>query len=264
MLKIIDSHSHLNDEKLINDIDNILLKMKEYNVVGVLIPGYTYGASLDAIKLAEENKEFYAAIGIHPQNIDDVDLSILDKIEENLNNKKVIAIGEIGLDYHYRDDNKEKQFEFFLKQLDLSYKYNLPVVIHSRDATNDTLTLLKDYIKVKGKRENIGIMHSFSGSIETMNEYINLGFYISFSGPVTFKNARINKECATACPLDRILVETDAPYLTPEPHRGERNEPAYVYYTLKHIAELKGITIEELGDITYNNFKKLFNLEDLS
>ena len=260
MTNLIDSHSHLNDEKLINDIDNVLLNMKEYNVDRVLIPGYNLSSSLDALKLAKTHEEFYAAVGIHPENIHEDTISVLGEIEKLLNNERVIAVGEVGLDYHYRDDDKEMQKEYFKRQLDLAFDYNLPVIIHMRDSTSDTLSVIKEHINNRGKRENIGIMHSFSGSVETMNEFLKLGFYISFSGPVTFKNARVNKECAIMCPLDRILVETDAPYLTPEPFRGKRNEPAYVFYTLEEIAKLKGI---KSADLAYNircNFHRLFNI----
>ena len=154
------------------------------------------------------------------------------------------------------------QKEFFIKQIELAYELNLPFVVHMRDATEDILNILKSTIKRLGKRENMGIIHSYSGSTETMNELIKLGFLISFSGPVTFKNAKIQKECASLCPLDKLLVETDSPYLSPEPFRGKMNEPKNTYYTLKYISELKGIDIKVLEDATSSNFNKLFHLEE--
>ncbi len=258
---IVDSHAHLNDEALINDIDNIMKNMDEYGVSMVLIPGWDIKSSIDAIEISNKNDEFYAAVGIHPENIDYLCLDDIEKIRELSNNKKVIAIGEIGLDYHYTKENKDMQFEFFKRQLKLALELDLPVVIHMRDCTEDLLNIVKEFKKENNLTEFRGIMHSFSGSIETMNEFLKLGFYISFSGPVTFKNARQQKECAINCPVDRMLVETDSPYLSPEPFRGKRNEPKNTYFTLKYISELRGESIDSLALATTNNFKRLFRLE---
>ena len=258
---IVDSHAHLNDEALINDIDNIMKNMDEYGVSMVLIPGWDIKSSIDAIEISNKNDEFYAAVGIHPENIDYLCLDDIEKIRELSNNKKVIAIGEIGLDYHYTKENKDMQFEFFKRQLKLALELDLPVVIHMRDCTEDLLNIVKEFKKENNLTEFRGIMHSFSGSIETMNEFLKLGFYISFSGPVTFKNARQQKECAINYPVDRMLVETDSPYLSPEPFRGKRNEPKNTYFTLKYISELRGESIDSLALATTNNFKRLFRLE---
>jgi len=263
MEKLIDSHSHLNDSCFDNEIEKIIKNMKEMNVDKVLVPAWDINSSLKTVELIKNNDELYGAVGIHPENIDGLKIEDISKIKDLAMNKKIIAIGEIGLDYHYTSENKELQKNFLIKQLDLSYEMNLPVLIHMRDATEDFMILIKDYIKRKGMRDNIGIMHSFSGSVETMNELIKLGFYISFSGPVTFKNARVQKECAMACRNDRILIETDAPYLTPHPYRGLRNEPKNVYYVLEEISKLKNISIDELSKDIRENFKKLFNLEEL-
>ena len=261
MEPIVDSHAHLNDDVLINDIENIKNNMNEFGVSMVLIPGWDIKSSIDAINISNNFDGFYAAIGIHPENIDGLELDDIDKIKDLSKNNKVIAIGEIGLDYHYTKDNKEQQILFFKKQLSLALELDLPVVIHMRDCTEDLLNVVKEFKKENNLYKIRGIMHSFSGSIETMNEFLKLGFYISFSGPVTFKNARQQKECAINCPMDRILVETDSPYLTPEPFRGKRNEPKNVYFTLKYISELRGESIDSLADATTNNFKKLFRLE---
>ena len=230
---IIDSHAHLNDKALINDINSIIKNMDDNGVSKVLIPGWDIESSIDAIKLSTSYDKFYAAIGIHPENIDGLTLDDINKLKELAKNDKVIAIGEIGLDYHWTKETIKEQKEFFKAQLDLSLELNLPVVIHMRDCTEDLLSIVKEFKNEHNLDSIKGIMHSFSGSVETMNEFLKLGFYISFSGPVTFKNARQQKECASLCPIDRILVETDSPYLTPEPHRVKRNEPANVFYVLK-------------------------------
>ena len=262
MIKIIDSHSHLNDEHLINSLDEIYKNMKDFGVYKVLIPSWDYESSKLALEIANKYENTYVAVGIHPLNIEGKTIEDVDKLREFLDDPKVIAIGEIGLDYHYRSDNKEDQKAFLVKQLELSYEYDLPVVIHMRDATEDYLNLIKEFIKNHRKRLNLGIMHSYSGSKETMDELLKLGFLISFSGPVTFKNSRILKDCALNCPIDKMLVETDAPYLTPEPKRGQLNEPANVYYVLKYISELKGITFEDLSYNIKENFNSLFKMED--
>ena len=259
---IIDSHAHLNDKALIDDLDNIIKNMDELGVSHVLIPGWDIDSSIDAIRLSNEYDRFYAAIGIHPENIDGLTLEDISKIKELSKNKKVIAIGEIGLDYHYTKENKELQFEFFKKQLSLALELDLPVVIHMRDCTEDLLNIVKEFVKENKLSSMRGIMHSYSGSVETMKEFLKLGFYISFSGPVTFNNARTQKECATICPLDRLLVETDSPYLTPVPYRGKRNEPKNTYYTLKYISELRNEPFDKMVQSTTNNFKTLFRLEN--
>ena len=179
--------------------------------------------------------------------------SLLQKfIEENLNHKKIIAIGEIGLDYHYTKDNKESQIELFKNQLSLAEKYNMPVIIHSREATLDTLNTIKEY-KLKG------IIHSFNGSLETAKEYIKLGYLIGVNGVVTFKNSNI-KNVIKELPLESIVIETDSPYLTPEPFRGKQNYPGHILDIANFICELKSVSMEELINITNNNLNKMFNI----
>ena len=255
---IIDSHAHLNDEKIINDITNIISRMKANGVLRVLVPGWDKESSKLSVKLSNEYDEIYGAVGIHPENVEGIELSDLDEIKELTKNKKIVAIGEVGLDYHWTAETKDKQKEFFIKQIALSYELNLPLVIHLRDATEDCINILKENIKIYGKRENMGVMHSFSGSVETMNECLKMGFYISFSGPVTYKNARTIKEAALTCPMDRILVETDSPYLPPVPLRGTINEPKNVVYILNEIANIKGIDVKTLEEETTKNFNRLF------
>ena len=255
---MIDSHAHLNDNGFISDFKEVIKRAKENGVKTILIPGWDIPSSINAISIANEFEGVYAAIGIHPENLDNLEPNYLLVLEELAKSPKVVAIGEIGLDYHYTKENVDKQIEVFKAQLHLARKLILPVVIHSRDCTSDMLHTLKEFVKEVGFNERIGVMHSYSGSKETMTEFLKLGLYISFSGPVTYKNAPINKENATLCPLDKILVETDSPYLTPMPNRGKRNEPSYVIYTAQEIANLKGIDIEELDKITTNNFNNLF------
>ena len=255
---MIDSHAHLNDNAFISDFKEVIKRAKENGVKTILIPGWDIQSSINAISIANEFENVYAAIGIHPENLDNLDPNYLLVLEELTKSPKVIAIGEIGLDYHYTKENVDKQIDVFKAQLHLACKLNLPVVIHSRDCTSDMLHTLKEFVKEVGFNERIGVMHSYSGSKESMTEFLKLGLYISFSGPVTYKNAPINKENATLCPLDKILVETDSPYLTPMPYRGKRNEPSYVIYTAQEIANLKGIDIEELDRFTTNNFNNLF------
>ena len=262
MDRIIDSHAHLNDERFIGHTDEIINRAKELGVDKFLIPSWDIESSKVAIDIANEYDDVYAAVSIHAQDVGPFTLDDLDRIKELAkSSKKVIAIGETGLDYHYGKEDSDKQKEFFIKQLDIARELDLPVIIHLRDAASDFINTIKEYMKDRNIKQMNGVMHSYSESCETMKVLLKYGFYISFSGPVTFKNARVQKECALNCPLDRMLVETDSPYLSPEPFRGTTNEPRNVYYTLKYIAELSGMDISDLAEITTNNFMRLFNLE---
>lgn len=255
---MIDSHAHLNDEKIINDIDSIITRAKEVNCTNIMVPGWDIISSKAAIDLSKRFDEIIAAVGIHPENIDGLSIDDIKIIKEISKFDKVKAIGEIGLDYYWRKDNKDIQKKFFEKQIELSYELNLPIIIHSRDSIQDVYDILYSLYKRFGKRENPGVLHSYSGSKEMMMSFLNLGYYISFSGPVTYKNASSIKECALHCPLDRILVETDSPYLPPVPLRGTINEPKNTLYILEEISRIKGISIEELEKHTVSNFKRLF------
>ena len=204
--------------------------------------------------MADKYSFIYAAVGIHPEEI--YKEESIEEIKKLTSHKKVVAIGEIGLDYHYDDTNKEDQMKYFIDQLNLANEVNLPVVIHSRDAQKDTLDTLKT-IKIN----NSGVVHCFSGSLESAKELLKLGFYLGFDGPITFKNARNALEVLEYMPLDKILIETDAPYLTPIPFRGERNNSMYLTYVINKIAEIKNISSEEIADITMNNAKTLFKIK---
>lgn len=253
---LIDSHAHLDDRRFDRDRDRLIKSLKEFGVELVINPGADLSSSIKAVSLAEEYDNIYAAVGVHPHSAKEMDESTIGLLKSFTNREKVIAIGEIGLDYYYDNSPRDVQRKRFIEQLNLAKEVNLPVIIHSREANKDTFDILKE--AQDGSLR--GVMHCFSGSVEMAMEYIKLGFYVSLAGPVTFKNARIPKEVAKAVPLDKLMIETDAPYLTPEPYRGKRNEPIYVRYVAGTIAELKGLTFEEVAKQTAENTKRLFNI----
>ncbi|MCK5731395.1 MAG: TatD family hydrolase [Tenericutes bacterium] len=253
---LFDSHAHLNDEKLIDRIDEVIENAKKNNVTKIVCVGYDYDSSLLAIELAEQCDSIFASIGIYPSEAKTFNMD-LSWIEEHINNPKVVAIGEIGLDYYWDKTFKQEQIELFINQVKLANKWKKPVIIHMRDATKDTYDVLKEY-----KSEEIsGVMHCYSSSKEVMQQFIDLNMYISLAGPVTFKNAKVPKEVAKAISLDRLLIETDSPYLTPVPFRGKTNEPKNVLHVAEEIAKLKGISLEEVEMQTYKNTCKLYNIE---
>lgn len=246
-----DTHCHLYSEYY-EDIGLIIDKSKENNVNRWINNGCDNKTNKEVIKLLNLNNNMYGAIGIHPENIDSYKDEDLSFIEKNVSNKKILAIGEIGLDYHYTKDNRDKQINLFESQLLIAEKNNIPVIIHSRDATQDTINIIKKY-KVNG------VIHSFSGSLETAKEYIKLGFLLGINGVITFKNSKL-KEVIKEISLDNIVLETDSPYLSPEPYRGKQNNPSNIINIAKYICNLKNITLEELSEITNNNIKRIFNI----
>lgn len=255
---LFDSHCHLNDEKFKEDIDDIVKKIKENNIK-FLVSGYSIESSIEAIKIAKEYK-MYATIGISPNDISENKQDIIKAIEiiEKLvieNKDVVVGIGEIGLDYYWNTDNKELQKEYFIKQIELANKLNLPIAIHSREAYLDTIKILKENTVI-----NKGVFHCCEQNMELIREALKLDFYISFAGPITFKNAKKADEIIKQIPLDKLLIETDSPYLSPEPLRGRRNEPYNVKYVAQKIAEVKEKTINEIASITYDNVKRLYKL----
>lgn len=253
---LFDSHAHINDEKLINRIDEVLANAKENGVNKILCVGFDKASSLQAIEFANQYAEIYAAIGIHPSEAKLFNFD-LAWIEENSNNPKVVAIGEIGLDYYWDKTYSEEQKQLFVNQINLANKLNLPIIVHMRDATKDTY----DLIKQNKDQVTKGVMHCYSASAEAMQQFIDLNMYISLAGPVTFKNAKTPKEVAQKIDINSLLVETDCPYLSPTPFRGKTNEPKNVLYVAKEIAEIKGLSLEELSEITYRNTCRLFNIE---
>ncbi|MBQ9314746.1 MAG: TatD family hydrolase [Clostridia bacterium] len=246
-MKLIDSHAHLMDEMYQQDVEEVIKRCLENDIEFIVNIGYDKESSLEAVQFANQYDFMYAAVGLHPDacNESNIDLAFLKELAKN---KKVVAIGEIGLDYHYDETNRDNQKDGFIKQIQLANELSLPVAIHSRDADMDTLKILKE-----NKIENGFVMHCFSSSVEIAKEILKLGGYISLAGTVTFKNARNPKEVADMVPLDKLLVETDSPYLTPEPFRGKRNEPWHVWETAKKIAEIKNISLEEfVNDVNHN------------
>lgn len=254
---LIDSHAHLDDNRFDKDRDKLIKSLKDDGVDMIINIGADLQSSIKSVSLAEEYDNIYAAIGIHPHSAKEMDDSTIEVLKSFTNREKVVAIGEIGLDYHYDNSPRDVQRKRFKEQLDLAKEVDLPVVIHSRDADQETFDILKE--AQNGTLE--GVIHCYSGSVEMAKEYIKLGFYISLAGPVTFKNARVSREVAKAIPLDKLLVETDSPYLTPEPNRGKRNEPMYVRYVAARIAETKGVAFEEVATKAAANTKKLFRIK---
>lgn len=248
---LTDTHCHLTKE-FFPDLDETLENAKKCGVTRFISAADSLASSIEMIDIANEYKDVYIALGIHPENCFDnlEELKIL--IEKNLDNKKFIAIGEIGLDYYYGKDTKEKQIEIFEYQLQLAEDYNLPVVIHSRDATLDTINCLKKY-NVKG------VMHCFSGSLETARELIKMGFFIGVGGVMTFKNSHID-EIIKNIPLEKIILETDSPFLTPEPYRKYSNEPKYIKTIAEYLANLKHITLLEVEKTTEENVGGIFSI----
>lgn len=244
-----DTHCHIYKEYY-KDITNILNNAKNVGILKVINNGCDNKSNKEVIKLASIYPNMYCAIGIHPEYAETYNEKDIQFIEQNLTNKKVIAIGEIGLDYHYTKENKENQIKLFEAQLSLAENHQIPVIIHSREATNDTINTLKKY-HVKG------IIHSFSGSLETANEYIKMGFLLGINGVITFKNSKL-KDVIKEIDLRNIVLETDSPYLTPEPLRGKQNNPANITHIANFLCNLKNISNEELSTITNNNLKNLF------
>lgn len=255
-MNIFDSHAHYDDESFNEDRDIVLQELKDNNIVGVLNCGASVEGFRDSVKIAENNHIFYAAVGVHPEYANEVNGEIIEELRALSNNEKVKAIGEIGLDYHF-EENPERnvQIEAFKRQMKLAEEVNLPVVIHDRDAHKDTLDIMKCFPNVKG------VVHCFSGSVEFAKECLKLGYYIGFTGVVTFKNAKKIVDVAKEIPIDRILVETDCPYMAPTPFRGKRNRSEYIKYIIEKIAEVKGVTPEEISKQTISNTCRLLNIK---
>ena len=249
----IDTHCHLSSEDY-DDIDLIVRENRENNIDKIIISGCSRDSIKESLSLIEKYNDVYATIGYHPSEVDITDSNDLLLLEEKIKHKKVVGIGEIGLDYHYGSDNKEKQIELFRKQMNLAEKYKLPVVIHSRDATLDTINVLKEFPNV------VGDIHCFSGSVETAKIYINMGYKLGIGGVVTFKNSNLYK-VIEAVGLENILLETDSPYLTPEPYRGKKNSSKYIPYIAEKIANILDCDIEKVAEMTTKNALSLFDLK---
>ncbi|HOK63336.1 MAG TPA: TatD family hydrolase [Soehngenia sp.] len=253
----IDSHAHLDDERFDDDRETVIKNLKADQIDVVINIGADIASSKSTSSLAQTYDNIYSVVGVHPHSVSELVGLGLDEIENLSRHEKTVAIGEIGLDYYYENSPKNLQKEYFIEQIRLAKKLDLPIVIHSREAVKDTLDIIKSE-----KSSNLrGVMHCFSSSVEIAKEYIKLGFYIAIGGVVTFKNARVTKEVAKYVPLESLLIETDCPYLAPEPFRGKRNEPKYIKYTAEEIAKIKEIDLEEIAYSTSINAKKLFNIK---
>jgi TatD DNase family protein len=247
---------HLNSD-VYENVDKIIEDAVKNGVKKMIVVGYDLETSLKAVEIASNFDFIYAAVGIHPSEVKKAKISDFKAIEKCLENSKVVAIGEIGLDYHWDKDNKEDQKKFFVEQIKLADQYKLPILIHSRDAAQDTYEILKENKKYYEK----GIMHCFSYSLEMAQKFIDLNFKIAFGGALTFLNAKENKEIVKTVGLENLVIETDAPYLTPHPFRGITNEPKYIYLVVEEMAKLKGIEKEKVAMITYKNACDLFGVK---
>ena len=260
-MNLFDSHSHYNDEKFDTDRENIIKETLSNGVSNFIVAGYNVASSKKAVEIASKYEELYAIAGISPNDVDNIETKedinkCLNEIEKIASNKKVVAIGEIGLDYYWNKDNKEIQKEMFIKQIELANKLEMPIIIHTREAVSDTIEILKTH-NVNKK----GIFHCCPLNRELVKEAIKLEFYISLSGVITFKNAKNADEIIHLVPEDKLLIETDSPYLAPEPVRGTRNNSMNAKYVAEKIAEVKNKTIEEIADLTNQNAKRIFGIK---
>ncbi|MDO0823966.1 TatD family hydrolase [Desulfosporosinus nitroreducens] len=252
---IWDTHAHIDDPSYADDFQEVVTRMKSAGISRVTNVGYDFPSSGRSVKLALDYNFIYAAIGVHPHNAEGVTAETWEKLLELAKQPKVVAWGEIGLDY-YRDlSPRSVQKEVFIQQIKLANEAGLPIIIHDRDAHHDILEIVKAHPPLYG-----GIFHCYSGSWEMAEILLKLGFYLSFAGPVTYKNARHTVEVAKKAPIDRILVETDSPYLTPEPRRGKRNEPTYVREVVMKLAEIKNLSFEDTAFHTMHNAESVFKL----
>lgn len=250
---IFDTHAHYDDSRFDEDRDELITSLKEKGASHIVNCGCDLRSSLTTLSLAEKYSFIYAAIGVHAHEAEDTTEGDLAEIEKLYSNSRVVAVGEIGLDYHYDFSPRERQLEIFERQLILANKLDLPVIIHDREAHEDTMNLLK-------KHRPKGVVHCFSGSAEMAKEIVKLGMYIGLGGAVTFKNAKKPVEVAEYLPPDRLLLETDAPYMTPVPFRGQRCDSSHIAFTAEKIAEIKGIDTQELINAANENAKRLFNI----
>lgn len=256
-----DNHSHLNDEKFDNDRSEIINEIYEDGTTKFITAGYNVESSKKAIEIASKYDFIYATAGISPNDIPQSEEELWKQLKEikqlAKSNKKILAIGEIGLDYYWNEENKELQKLAFIEQIKIANELNLPIVIHTREAVMDTILILKEY-----QVENKGVFHCCPQNRELIKEGLKLGFYISFAGPITFKSSKNAEEMIKLVPNNRILIETDSPYLAPEPVRGTRNIPSNVKYIAKKIADVKELSLEDIEKITLENTKKVYKIKD--
>lgn len=282
-MELFDTHAHYNDEKFDNDRKQVIQDIYNSNVTMLVNAGYSVESSIKGVEIAKDYDWMFNIVGVSPNDIaegvDEIDKQIsriedLVKKDQNIvkdvesdtaeslnivnNNRKIVAIGEIGLDYYWNKENKDLQRYAFIKQIELANKYNLPIVIHTREAVDDTIDILKNKIEATKK----GIFHCCPLNRELVKQALKMGFYISFAGPVTFKNSKNANEIIQMVPLDKMVIETDSPYLAPEPHRGTRNDSRNVKYIAEKIANVKEMSLEDIAKITYKNAMKIFEITD--
>ena len=257
-MKIFDSHTHLNSSEFINDVPRFLQQAADLDVVKMTIVGSNTELNQAAIDLAHQYPQLYAAVGWHPEDAKFYDDAAEAVLEQQLEDDRVVALGEIGLDYHWDTSPQDVQRRVFKRQIELAKKHHLPIVVHNRDAFEDTYAIIKEV----GLDGIGGVMHSFNGDPEWLQKFLDLGMMISYSGVASFKNAHEVHDSVRATPLDRMMVETDAPYLTPEPHRGEQNEPGFTHYTVNAIAKERETTPEAIAEATWHNAHRFFGIEE--
>lgn len=253
---LFDTHAHYDSRQFDSDRDEVLSGLPARGVSLVVNPGCDISSSRVAVELAEKYPFVYAAVGFHPEELEGAELSDLEVIRELAAHEKVVAIGEIGLDYYWVKDEegRRKEQEFFRAQLALAEELNLPVIVHDREAHGDTLEIVKEFPNVRG------VFHCYSGSVEMAQELVKMGWMISFTGVLTYHNARKAVEVVEAIPIERLMIETDAPYMAPVPHRGKRNDSGYVMHTCQKMADIKGISLEECARITAENGCRFFDI----
>ena len=254
-MKIFDTHAHYDDAKFDEDRENLLKEIYDFGVKKYVNIGCNIDTSKKSIELAEKHNFIYASCGIHPSEIKEKYIEQINEIEKLAQNDKVVAIGEIGLDYHWDKDNKELQKEVFLKQIEIANKLKLPIIIHTREAIQDTIEILKQY-----KFENSGIIHCCSFNKDLVETGLKAGLYIAFGGTCTFKNSKNANEIIELVPMEKMLIETDSPYLAPEPKRGTRNDSRNLEFVINKIAEVKKIDSEDVANKTFENALKIFQI----
>ena len=252
---LIDTHAHIDMEDFEADFEQMLQRAAENGVEKIIIPAVEPSTFERVIKTAEKSENLYAATGVHPEDAKNFTQESLEKMEEMIKHPKVVAVGEIGLDYYWDRSYNDIQKEVFALQIEFAKKHNKPVIVHDREAHGDSLAIVKEYPALRG------VFHCYSGSVEMARELLALGWYLGFDGPVTYKNARKTVEVAEMVPLNRILIETDSPYMSPVPLRGKRNDSRNVFYIAEKLAQIKGMTTEELARLTMENGKSLFGIQ---
>ena len=253
---IFDTHAHYDDTQFDSDREELLTSMPELGVTTIVNVSSTLKSCEKCVELARKYPYVYAAVGVHPDEVGALNEETFAGMEALLGHDKVVAVGEIGLDYYWDNESHEVQKKWFVRQLELARRHHLPIIIHSREAAADTMEIMKAHAQGLD-----GVIHCYSYSREQAEEYVKMGFYIGIGGVLTFKNAKKLKEVAAAIPLERIVLETDCPYLAPEPFRGKRNQSSYIRYVAEKLAEIKGITAEEVIAVTEENAKKMYRLK---